>query len=192
VSKELPSVSLRRVCRALDVNRSSVYLPGEHCPAGSARPKLDEEMAGQLHALVQQHPTFGYRRLWALLRFGQNLTVNLKKVHRIVKLRRWQVKERLVAPRPRVQQKLSRAERSDERWAMDVTHVYCGKDGWGHLAAVVDCHDREVVGFEFALRGRAKEAERALESACLSRFGTLRPAGDTPTVRSDICHAGVA
>jgi putative transposase len=40
---------------------------------------------------------------------------------------------------------------------------------------VIDCHDREVNGFEFALRGRAKEAERALEEACLARFGTLRP-----------------
>ena len=184
MNKVLPLVSLRRVCRALDVNRSSVYLPQESSPK-QTKTRVDEEIAGRLHALVQQHPTFGYRRLWALLRFGQNLTVNLKKVHRIVQLRGWQVKERLVAPRPRVQQKVSRTERSDERWAMDVTHVYCGKDGWGHLAAVIDCHDREVVGFELALRGRAKEAERALEEACLSRFGTLRPAGPTPTLRSD-------
>ena len=36
------------------------------------------------------------------------------------------------------------------------------------------------IGLEFALRGRAKEAERALEEACLKRFGTLRPQGPTP------------
>ena len=184
MSEVLPSVSLRRVCRALDVNRSSVYLTQGNASVEPRKARLDENLADRLHALVKQHPTFGYRRLWALLRFGQNVRVNLKKVHRIVQLRRWQVKERLVAPRPRVQQKVSRAERSNERWAMDVTHVYCGKDGWGHLAAVIDCHDREVVGFEFALRGRAKEAERALEEACLSRFGTLRPTGDTPMLRS--------
>ena len=46
-------------------------------------------------------------------------------------------------------------------------------------------NDREVNGFELALRGRAKEAERALEEACLARFGTLRPPGPTPVVRSD-------
>lgn len=34
-------------------------------------------------------------------------------------------------------------------------------------------------------RGRAKEAERALEAACLSRFGTLRPVDATPVLRSD-------
>ena len=53
------------------------------------------------------------------------------------------------------------------------------------LAAVIDCHDREIVGYEFSLRGRAKEAERALEEACIARFGTLRPEGDTPVLRSD-------
>ena len=51
---------------------------------------------------------------------------------------------------------------------MDLTHVYCGADGWGHLAAIIDCHDREIVGWEFSLRGRAREAERALEEACLA------------------------
>jgi len=51
--------------------------------------------------------------------------------------------------------------------------------------ALLDCHDREVVGYEFSLRGRAKEAERALESACLRRFGTIRPDGETPVIRSD-------
>ena len=67
---------------------------------------------------------------------------------------------------------------------MDVTHIPCGRDGWGHLTAVIDCHDREIVGDEFALRGRAKEAERALESACLARFGTFRPNEATPIFRS--------
>jgi len=49
----------------------------------------------------------------------------------------------------------------------------------------MDCHDREAVGYEFALRGRAREAERALENACLHRFGTLRPDQATPQLRSD-------
>ncbi len=51
--------------------------------------------------------------------------------------------------------------------------------------AVIDCDDREIVGWACALRGRANEVERALEMACLARFGTLRPSGDVPTMRSD-------
>ena len=68
---------------------------------------------------------------------------------------------------------------------MDVTHIPCGVDDWGHLVAVIDCHDREVIGYEFALRGRANEAERVLENACLHRFGTLRPNQAMPQLRSD-------
>lgn len=42
-----------------------------------------------------------------------------------------------------------------------------------------------MIGFEVALRGSAKDAERAVEAACLRRFGTLRPPGPTPTIRCD-------
>ncbi len=102
----------------------------------------------------------------------------------MLKLKRRLVHQRPCTPRPRAQGLVSRAERSNERWAMDVTHVPCGQDGWAHLAGVIDCHDREVIGYEFALRGRAKEAERAVEAACLARFGTLRLAA-APVLRSD-------
>ena len=113
------------------------------------------------------HPTFGYRKLWARLCFGNGLIVNLKAVYRIVAAKRWFVHQRTVTPRPRVQGRRSVAPASDMRWAIDLTHVYYGRDGWGHLAAIIDCHDREMVGYEFVLRGRAREAERALEGACL-------------------------
>jgi putative transposase len=174
----------------LDTSRSGIYSSGRAAGAtGPAKPALDQTLAERVRELAREYPTFGYRRLWALLRFGDKVAVNLKKVHRLVKILRLQVKRRLVAPRPRVQQRCSATTTSNERWAMDVTHVYCGKDGWGHLAAVIDCHDRQIVGYEFWLRSRSKEAERALEAACLSRFGTVRPLGHTPIIRSDIRDA---
>jgi len=145
----------------------------------------DEELEGKLELLIQEHPTYGYRRLWALLRFRVGLPVNRKRIYRILKRRHWLVHQRSVTPRPRVKASRSCAERSDRRWAMDMTHVDCGRDGWAHLVAVIDCCDRELLGWEFALRGRAKEAERAIEEACIRRFGTLRPTGSTPIVRSD-------
>lgn len=111
--------------------------------------------------------------------------INIKKVHRIVKINGWQVYKRPGTPRPRVQGRKSICQRSNERWAMDMTHVYCGADGWAHFAGVMDCHDRELIGVEFALRGRAREAEMALEEACIERFGTIRPKGETPVIRSD-------
>jgi putative transposase len=171
-----PGVSMRRACQVLKFPRARLRA---RAVIAKAPPRLDEVLAERIQHLIQLHPTFGYRRLWALLRFGEGFRVNRKAVYRVLKLKGWFVHQRVATPRPRVQGSRSRAQRSDERWAMDVTHVSCGADGWGHLTAVIDCHDREVNGFEFALRGRAKEAERALEEACLARFGTLRPPGPT-------------
>jgi putative transposase len=145
----------------------------------------DEELLARIKELIEQHPTYGYRRIWARLRFGDGRVVNHKKVYRLMQAQRWMVYQRPTAPKPRVQRKKSVAARANERWAVDATHIDCGADGWGHLIAVIDCYDRELVGWEFALRGRANEAERALEMACLHRFGTVRPQGAVPILRSD-------
>jgi putative transposase len=184
VNEQVPKASIRHICRVLSVSRSLLYgSPEAEAPAPKA--SIDEALAERIHQLIEAHPSFGYRRIWALLRGQDRLKVNRKKVYRIMRARGWMMKQRRVAPRPRVQRRRSQAASSNERWAMDVTHVYCGEDGWAHLAVVIDCHDREVIGYEFSLRGRAREAERALEEACLRRFGTLRPCGQTPVIRSD-------
>ena len=178
----LPDISERTTCRLLQVSRAALH----RLPNGKrARATLSEELVTQLKPLIQAYPTYGYRRLWALLRFRYGQIHNRKAVYRALRLKRWLVHQRTATPRPRVQSRRSRTMQSNHRWAMDVTHVPCGQDGWGHLTAVIDCHDREIIGYEFALRGRAKEAERALESACLARFGTLRPIAPTPVLRSD-------
>ncbi len=56
------------------------------------------------------------------------------------------------------------ARRSNERWGRWTSRIPCGRDGWADLAAVINCHDRGVIGYEFALRSRAKQAERAVET----------------------------
>ena len=175
-------VSERRSCRVLRVSRAALHRQ----PTDEAPPRrLSPMVTAPLQELLTQHPTFGYRRLWALLRYRESIRVNRKMVYRILKLKGWLVHQRPCTPRPRVRGWRSQTAASNHRWAMDVTHIPCGTDGWAHLTTVIDCHDREVIGYEFALRGRAKEAERALEAACLQRFGTLRPQGAVPIVRSD-------
>jgi len=175
-------VSQRRACSVLEVARSVLH---ERPRRESQRAAGDELLLARIARLIEQHPTFGYRRIWALLHFREKLPINRKTVYSVLRRQQWFVHQRRTTPRPRVKRWRSQTEQSDHRWAMDVTHIPCGGDGWAHLAAVIDCHDREVVGWEFALRGRAKEAERALEEACIARFGTLRPQGSTPVIRSD-------
>lgn len=178
----LPDVSERTACRLLQVSRATLHRSRK---GRQARAPLSEALVAKLEPLIQEYPTYGYRRLWALLRFRDGQIHNRKAVYRALRLKGWLVHQRTATPRPRVQSRRSRTTQSNHRWAMDVTHIPCGQDGWGHLTAVIDCHDREIIGYEFALRGRAQEAERAIEAACLARFGTLRPVGATPVLRSD-------
>ena len=54
------------------------------------------------------------------MRFRDGLKVNRKAVYRILKLKGWFCHERRHTPRPRVARAaVSRAEQSNERWAMD-------------------------------------------------------------------------
>lgn len=71
---------------------------------------------------------------------------------------------------------------------MDPTYVDCGVHGRAHLVAVIDCCDRESLGWEFAIRGRGKEAEGAIEEACIKRSGTLRPLGGNKSLRKYCRH----
>ncbi len=187
----MPQVSVRHICRVLDVPRSAVTRSEAGSDTPEPRQPLDTFLVERTRELIALYPTYGYRRLWAWLRFREGLLVNKKAVYRVLRGNKWFRHERRRTPRPRVHGRISIAARSNQRWAIDLVHIDCGRDGWGHLAAVIDCHDREIVGYEFSLRGRAKEAERALEGACLSRFGTLRPKGEVPVVRSACYHAFV-
>src|SRR5665811_1307107 len=148
VREVFPHASERRVCRLLEVPRSAM---SDRCSKTQKEPTTDHLLTDRIEELIQKHPTFGYRRLWALLRFRDGLLVNRKTVYRILKLKGWFCHERRHTPRPRVKGLRSHAEKSNQRWAMDLTHIHCGADGWGHLAAVIDCHDREIVGYELSL-----------------------------------------
>jgi len=184
VKETLPAASIRAICRVLGVARSALYASQSATSTDNPVP-ADAPLLARIQELIEAHPTYGYRRIWARLRFGDGHVINRKKVRRLMRQQGWMVCQRPAAPKPRVRRKKSVATRRNERWALDATHIDCGADGWGHLIAVIDCYDREIVGWEFALRGRANEAERALEMACLARFGTLRPCGEVPIIRSD-------
>ena len=180
----LPKASIRKICRVLGVSRSGSTRHSSKRGAECGRNR-NLELSDRILELIKRHPTYGYRRVWALLRFSDGIIVTKRTVHRIITANGWQVRHRKVIARPRIQTRRSQAIMTNTRWATDMTHIPCGVDGWGHLVAVIDCCDRELIGFEFALRGRAREAERALENACIKRFGTLRPNKAMPVIRSD-------
>jgi len=82
----MPRVSERRGCRVLAVARSGMR---RATSVDSRRPaRLNEGLAARIAALIQGHPTFGYRRLWALLRFRDGQRITPKTVYRLCALKR--------------------------------------------------------------------------------------------------------
>ena len=145
-SAAFPASSFRRVCRVLDLSRSALY---KVASVASARGEPDGLLIERIHQLILQHPTYGYRRVWAMLRYSEGQMVNRKRVYRLMKINGWMLHQRLATPKPRVKKMRSRAEASNQRWAMDLTHIYCGEDGWGqlggcHFARLYIFHDHEM------------------------------------------------
>jgi len=96
VKQALPGSSVRRICRLLHVARSSWDLAQESGPqpAGLLR------AGGMLQVLIRENPTYGYRRLWALLRNRLGIRANRKRIYRILKAKRWLVHQRVVSLGP--------------------------------------------------------------------------------------------
>ena len=65
--------------------------------------------------LIKRYPTFGYCKLWAMLRFKQGVKVNRKAVYRVLSLKGWFVHQRQPKARPRVRSSRSVAARSNRK-----------------------------------------------------------------------------
>ena len=174
-------IPLAKICRILGVSRSTFYYSAQR----SRPPQVDESLARRIWQVIQENPAWGIRKVWAYLRHVVGMVVNRKKVARIMRLKGWTLRQRRPRMKPRVRASRSVAEHSNERWATDVTHVYCGRDGWCHVPLVIDCADREVIGWRISRRGTALVAEAALEDALIHRFGPGAQERKALVIRSD-------
>lgn len=174
-------VSLRKVAKWLGVPWSTVqYKPRKRKPA-----KVDQEVERAIYELIQSYPCYGYRRITVMLRRLKHMKVNKKKVQRIMQRNGWIVSKRPRGMRPRAQSKTSVAEAPNVRWATDMTHFFCADSGWCHVVAVIDCWNREIVGYRISRSQNAQVAEGALEDALIRRFGMDRTAARGLLLRSD-------
>ena len=176
------------VALALGLHRSTLYRLRDRGVSSSVEESvIDEQLAFRVRGILDQEEAFGHRRVWAHLRFKEGECVNIKKVHRIMKLKGWQCKlwNRPGRKGPQVSQKRSVMDRPDSLWSADLTKIYCGEDGWCPLIAVVDNGSREVPGYRFSRKGRALEATDALDRAVISRYTSKEVVPQGLTLRSD-------
>ena len=146
------TISLRRQCELLSVNRASLY----YTPSGES-----EENLRLMRLIDEQYtrtPFFGSRRMTAWLRNEQKLTVNRKRICRLMEVMGLEA----MYPRPKLSQPgeghtiypylLSsvKVERVNQVWSTDITYIRMAQ-GFCYLVAVMDWHSRFVLSWALSL-----------------------------------------
>ncbi len=66
-----------------------------------------------------------------------------------------------------------------------MTHFFCRDAGWCHAVIVLDCWNREVIGYRVSRNQNAQVAVGALEDALIHRFHGRKDLSGGVILRSD-------
>jgi len=137
------------------------------------------ELAADIRRLVDQRPTYGYRRIAALLKrerrsAGQE-PVNAKRVYRLMKKHGLLLQRHTGRRTPRAHDGQVIAIRSNIRWCSDALEFTCWNGEIVRVAFALDCHDREVIGWLATTAGISGEMIRDMMVQCVERrFANVR------------------
>lgn len=136
----------------------------------------DTQTLLQIQLIKGDHPFWGYRRVWAYMKYRLNQPVNKKRIYRIM-----QEHNLLVTPNLRLKARRDnrpyrskpRAERMNQFWGTDMTKVMLKSFGWLYLVIVLDWHTKKIVGYSISTKSRTEDWLDALNDSCNKQF----PAG---------------
>lgn len=153
-------MSQRRACGLMGVWRSTCRYRGG--PSGSG------ELIERLHALAQEKPRFGYRRLYVLLR-RERFVVNHKRVYRLYRLEELSLRRKSrKRPGGRVGRLLA-AIRPNQRWSMDfVSDALAAGPRFRAFTLVDDC-SRESPAIEVDASLTGERVVRVLDRVAEER-----------------------
>jgi len=130
----------------------------------------NEYLVERIKDIKAEHPFWGYRRVWAYLRYIDGLIVNKKRVYRLMKENNLTVKQnsRLIAKRISERPK-PRPDRPRQWWGIDMTKVLTNT-GWVYVVIVLDWYTKKIVGHYSGKQARTSEWLEVLEKGLNSEF----------------------
>lgn len=133
----------------------------------------NEHLLERIKDIKAEHPFWGYRRVWAYLRYVDGLIVNKKRVYRLMREHNLTVKPnpRLIAKRVSERPK-PRPDKPRQWWGIDMTKVMTD-GGWVYVVIVLDWYTKKIVGHYSGKQARTAEWLKALEKGLSREF----PAG---------------
>jgi len=177
ISAEKATFPIAFMCRHLGVSRSGYHAWARRAP--SPRAIADQVLTDRIRAVHEASRwTYGAPRVWVELGY-EGHRISRKRVARLMRRaglqgsylrRRYRTTRRLAgaSPAPDLVERRFTAARPDRLWMADIT--YCRTDeGFLHLAAVLDCFSRRVVGWAMAPHLRTELVADALDMAIARR-----------------------
>ena len=170
---------MKAVSDAMGVARSNLT---EQCrkPPGkrAGRPAQPEgELVAQIHSIIADMPSYGYRRVHALLKRscqaqGQ-AAPNHKRVYRVMKANQLLLQRHAGGVARRHDGRIA-TERSNMRWCSDGLELTCDNAQKVRIAFALDCCDREVMSYVATTSGIKGDDIRDLMLAAVEhRFGSV-------------------
>lgn len=138
------------------------------------------EVLSRINTAVADLPTYGYRRVWAVLRReserdGQPV-VNAKRVYRVMKAHYLLLERKPVAPSRKAHKGRVAVGESNRRWCSDGFEFRCDNGEKLRVTFAQDCCDREIIEWAASTGGYDKETvQDVMLGAIEKRFGRQLP-----------------
>lgn len=130
----------------------------------------NEYLLERIKDIKAEHPFWGYRRVWAYLRYVDGLLVDKKRVYRLMRENNLTVKPnlRLIAKRISERPK-PRPNKPKQWWGIDMTKVMT-ESGWVYVVIVLDWYTKKIVGHYSGRQARTGEWLDSLERGLNREF----------------------
>lgn len=131
----------------------------------------DQALLPRLQQLKADHPAWGYRRVWAYLKYREGLPVNKKRIYRLMQEHHLLAHQtrRLRANRTPSRAK-PRSNRPNELWGIDMTKILVNSWGWVYLHVVLDWGSKKIVGYHLSRQSKTTDWLQALRQAVDHQF----------------------
>ncbi|WP_420848550.1 MULTISPECIES: IS3 family transposase [Pseudomonas] len=146
-----------------------------------SRPVNDAELVAEIQQQVSELPSYGYRRVWGLLRRARETqllpAINVKRVYRVMRDHNLLLERRIKQPGvPRRHEGRIAVQTSDTRWCSDGFEFRCEDGAKLSVTFALDCCDREAIGWVASPTGYSGDDIRDLMLESVEkRFGDQLP-----------------
>jgi putative transposase len=174
------------VAETLGVARSNLAARAARCATATAPistrlgrpPAPEEELLVQIRDAIGDLPTYGYRRVHAILRRQARAdglpAPNHKRVYHVMRAHGLLLARHSGRSDERRHDGRIAVDRSNLRWCSDAFEVGCDDGGRVRVAFALDCCDREALGFVGTTEGiKAEDVQDLMIAAVEARFGPL-------------------